>query len=80
MLSTRQAAQVDYTLDTVRLDDYARSLPSTMPLTARTVRHWAAITYRAGMAEKDNPEPRVRPCGICGGVRQCDWDKHLEAT
>ena len=75
-----ETAQVDYVADVIRLDDHARELPNTMALTKRIVRQYAAIAYRAGKAEYTNPEPRIRPCGICHGVRSCDWDKHLETT
>jgi hypothetical protein len=74
-----ETAQVDYVADVVRLDDYARSISSAMPLSSRVVRNYAAIAYRAGKAEYTNPEPRVRPCGVCHGIRSCDWEKHLEA-
>ena len=67
-----ETAQVDYVADVVRLDDYARSIVATMPLSSRVVRNYAAIAYRAGRAEYTDPEPRVRPCGICRGVRSCD--------
>jgi len=70
--------KVDYVADVVRLDGFARDLPPTMTLTKGIVRQYAAIAYRAGRAEYVNPEPRVRPCGICGGIRSCDWAKHLE--
>ena len=73
-----ETAQVDYVADVIRLDDHARELPNTMALTKRIVRQYAAIAYRAGRAEYVNPEPRVRPCGICHGVRSCDWDIHME--
>ena len=75
-----ETAQVDYVADVIRLDDKARELAPQMPLTARVIRNYAAIAYRAGKAEYTNPEPRIRPCGICHGVRSCDWDKHLETT
>jgi hypothetical protein len=75
-----ETAQVDYVADVVRLDDYARSISAAMPLSSRVVRNYAAIAYRAGRAEYTDPEPRVRQCGICGGIRQCDWAVHLETS
>jgi hypothetical protein len=75
-----ETAQVDYVADVIRLDDFARDLPSTMPLTQRIVRNYAAVAYRAGKAEYTDPEPRVRPCGICHGIRSCDWAVHLETS
>jgi predicted ABC-class ATPase len=74
-----ETAQVDYVADVIRLDDHARELPNTMALTKRIVRQYAAIAYRAGKAEYTDPEPRVRQCGVCRGIRECDWAVHLEA-
>jgi hypothetical protein len=51
-----------------------------MVLTKGIVRNYAAIAYRAGKAEYTDPEPRVRQCGICGGIRECDWAVHLETS
>lgn len=66
-----EVASRHYIEDQVALDDEARQTPSTMPLTARYRRNMAAVAYRAARAEKLDPEPGVRPCGICHGVAKC---------
>jgi len=76
-----QHAAADLTLRVTWLDDYARQLEDTgAPLKARIIRHRAALAYRAAKAELANPEPRVRPCGTCHGIRSCDWDIHREVV
>ncbi len=76
-MTTAEVAQVRYVERQIWLDDKARDTPAAQPLTARTLRNYARIAYRAAKAEKDNPEPAmVRSCPICCGVRVCDWDAH----
>jgi hypothetical protein len=79
-MTTGETAQVDYVTDVVRLEDFARDILPTMPISVRIVRNYAAIAYRAGRAEMIDPEPRVRPCRICHGIRSCDWSVHLEVV
>jgi hypothetical protein len=76
MTTAAESARLDYLEDQVALDDEARATPSTMPLTARYRRHMAAVAYRAARAEQIDPEPEVRPCHICRGVRACDFAAH----
>lgn len=77
-LTIAEVAQVDYTADCCRLDDLARELARVgSALTAARVRHQAAIAYRAGRAEKIDPEPEIRQCSLCRGVQACDIKAHL---
>ena len=80
-LTLAEEAQVDYGADVARLDDYARDLAEAgFPLQAAAARHQAAIAYGAGRAERLHPSsPAVVPCGVCHGIRACDWDIHREA-
>jgi hypothetical protein len=75
-MTTAEVAQVDYVADQIRLDDAARALPATQPLTARTIRNYARIAYRAAKAERENPDSPERMCGTCHGVRRCDIQAH----
>lgn len=75
-MTTATDAQVDYTLRSMSLEDEARALPRSAPLSARYVRHMAQIAYRAAKAELDDPEPPERMCSVCHGSRRCDLDAH----
>lgn len=76
-MTIAEVAQVRYVERQIWLDDKAREIAPTMPLSARVVRNYARIAYGAAKAEQTNPEPGVRPCGICRGVQACDWMAHL---
>ncbi len=75
-MTTAEVAQVTYIERQIALDDKARALPASQPLTARTIRNYAAIAYRAAKAEMDDPEPPERMCALCHGVRRCDLEAH----
>ena len=72
-----EVAQVNYTERSISIEVEANSQPDRMPLTARKLHYYARIAYRAGRAEKLDPEPGVDPCVICRGVRVCDIQAHL---
>ena len=76
-----ELAAVDYAVRIIEITEYAADLgASGYPLQARIYRHRAGMVFRAARAERLDPEPRVRPCGICHGIRSCDWAVHQEVT
>ncbi len=58
------------------LDDTARGMGPALALSARVVRQYARIAYRAARAEQLDPEPELAPCRVCRGVRVCDLTAH----
>ena len=78
-MTNAEVAQVDYTAACIRLDDTARDLERAgSAQMAAVYRGQAALAYRAGRAERINPEPELAPCHICHGVLRCDKEAHLE--
>ncbi len=75
-MTIAEVAQTEYTLRVIALEEKARSLPDTMPLTRRQVHWWAKIAYRAAKAEQVNPDNPPIKCGTCGGERVCDIEHH----
>jgi len=75
-----ELAQVDYTVRIIEISEHATNLAAAgYPLQARVARHKAGMVFRAARAERLDPEPRLAPCGVCHGVRACDWTAHQEA-
>jgi len=75
-----ELAQVDLAVRIIALTEYADDLAAIgYPLQSRVIHHKAQLVYRAARAERLDPEPRLAPCGICHGVRSCDWTAHQEA-
>ena len=75
-MTTAEVAQVEYLARSVLMEDEARTLPPSQPLSARYLRNAARIAYRASKAEIDNPDSPERMCGTCHGVRRCDIQAH----
>lgn len=72
-LTIAEVAIVDYVADSARLDELGRDLDVIGDHDkAQWHRGLAALAHRAGRAERIDMEPAlVRPCGVCGGVREC---------